>query len=220
MKKYKQIDKSLPKNYSDIAFSTVNSLRKNGCNRYEFRYIRDKVYLEAEKLYNEQETVDSFKRKLEQCATKYSSKASVKTKLELVCNFVFVLFAILSIVFPILYGVGFAHNDSNGNYSHSIYYSINLYNLFLMFMYFSIGALVASFLQKIDKKKKTVLMVITIGIEAVICASLYALSDTYPEFFLSINFVLFELQFIALAVAGYFIEETLAKKAFEKKHTN
>ena len=52
-----------------------------------------------------------------------------------------------------------------------------------MFMYFIIGALVASFLQNIDKEKKRILMVVTIAIEAIICASLYALSNTYPEFF-------------------------------------
>lgn len=215
---YKKIDKTLPRIDSDIAFEVTNEVRKLGLNRYEFKHIREKIYLEAEKLYHENIPGGAeFKKKLEQVANKYTSKALRKTPIEITLNFIFVIFIIISFSFPFVYGLNFLNKPDNSIYSNGLNLYVTFNNLCLTFIYLSLGVLVATFIQNIEKKKKNTLAIIVVCVGAAISLILYALGQNFKNH-LAINFIALEIVSIILTLSSYFIEDKISKKRFTEKH--
>ena len=221
MKKYKEIDKKLPREHGDIAFSVVNQVRKKGFNRYEFNHIREKIYLEAEKLFDEQVPPgDYYRKRLEQVATKMSMKALPKGKLEILGNILFIVFTIFSVSFPIIYGINFAQKTTSGIYSRGIYFYISLISLFYTTLYLTLGVVVATSLQNLERRKKWVLIGSILAVAVVVLIVLYALSENFPDFRFKINFIVLEVTSLLLAIGGFFLENQLSKKSFKNKHAS
>lgn len=217
--RYKEIEKMLPKEHDEIVFNIVGFVRKKGLNRQEFVYIREKIYEEAEKLFeNQVPSGNSFQKRLEQLSTKLCAKALRKSPLEFLANICFVIFAILSVVFPIVYGVSFSRDSQYGLYSNGIYFYLNLANLFMGYLYLCIGVLVSLLIQPIEKGKKLKIIGLVFLIFLVVGIIIYALAGSFPDFIFKINFIIFEIIFIALSIGSYFLENYLSKKAFNLKH--
>lgn len=217
-RKYKEIEKSLPKNHGEIVFSVVGGVRKQGFNKYEFRRIREKIYFEAEKLVKDHVPAeDGFRKKLEQEATRLTAKAIKRKPMEVAGNLLFIVFTICAISFPVVYGLNFLNSSQQGIYSRGLFLCLNTYHLFLTYVYCAFGIVIATFLQQIDKEKKKRFVGITLSVCLLLGVAIYILYVYFPETTLKINFVVGELLLVAAAAGGYFLEEIPAKRAFEKK---
>ena len=220
--RYKEIEKNLSEKHGEIAFQVTLGVRKLGLNKYEFQQIREKIYLEAETLVeNQMPSNNAFQKKLEQLSNKLTSKALKKSKIEVALNIIFVVFAIMSVCFPILYGMNFGSNLETGKfYSIGLDFYVRLDSIFSILLCFFAGVIIALLFQAMDKSKK----VKVVAIASICCLStlfiIQAISSSFPGKILKFNFILFELIFLALGAAGYFIENYLAKKFFDKKHLN
>lgn len=218
--RYKEIEKNLSEKHGEIAFQVTLGVRKLGLNKYEFQQIREKIYLEAETLVeNQMPSNNAFQKKLEQLSNRLTSKALKKTKFEVLFNIVFVVFAIMSICFPILYGMNFGSNLETGKfYSVGVYFYIRLDSIFSILLCFFAGVIIALLFQAMDKGKK--IKVITIA--SITCLSILfivqAISNSFPGKVLKLNFIIFELMFLLLGTSGYFLENYLAKKFYTQKH--
>lgn len=217
--RYKEIEKDLPREHAEIAFNVVGFVRKKGLNRQEFIHIRERIYEEAETLFeNQVPSGESFKKRLEQLSIKLCSKALNKSPLEFISNICFVSFAILSVIFPIVYGISFGRTLENGIYSKGIYFYMNLYNLFMGYLYLCIGVIFSLAIQPIEKVKKLKI----VGIAFLICFALgilvYSIAGSFPDFMFKFNFIIFEILFLGLSIGCYFLEEYLSKKSYKAKH--
>ena len=216
---YKRIQKKITNEHEEKVFDIVGQIRKMGLNKYEFATIREKIYLEAEKLYDERcPANDNFYNKLLKLSNKLTQKALKKSILENIGNLLFTIFVIITIALPITYGINFSNSVGSSIYSKGLYLHMNLYNLFLMTLCCAVGIVIATLIQRIEKNKKKNLIIITCCAGLVLCILIYALSVNFPDFFLKINFLVFESLALALSVGGYFLEDVIATKKFKEKH--
>ena len=218
-KQYKEISKKLPKEYEEIAFDISSENRKIGLNKYEFNMIRDRVYIEVENLYNERIPAgDALKKKVGHINDKLVQKAARKTKAELIGNYLFIIFTILAVLFPLVYGLSFNKPDTAGAFSKGIYIFVSFNNMFQTVLYCCIGILITALIQNVSTKQRKALIYSTIGIGLVLCVSLFALGTSFPDFRLKINFIVTEVLFLALMFGGFFLEEEVSRRLFYKKH--
>jgi len=218
-RRYKEIEKSLPQKHGEIVFSVVGGVRKQGFNKYEFKRIRERIYLEAEKLVKDHiPAEDGFRIKLEQEATRLSAKAIKRKPAEVVGNMLFIVFTICAVSFPVIYGLNFLNSSDQGMYSRGIYLFLSTYHLFLTYVYCAFGIVVATFLQRIEKEKKKRFVAIACTACLIVGLALYILYIRLPDTTFKINFVVGELLCCAIAVGGYFLEEIPSARAFKKKY--
>ena len=216
---YKRIQKKITSEHDEKVFDVIGQIRKIGLNKYEFVTIRDKIYLEAERLYDERcPANDDFYNKLLKLSNKLTQKALKKSILENIGNLLFTIFVIITIALPITYGINFSNPVGSSIYSKGLYLHLNLYNLFLMVLCCIAGIVIATIIQRIEKNKKKNLIIITCCVGLVLCVLIYALSVNFPDFFLKINFLVFESLALVLSIGGYFLEDAIASKNYKEKH--
>lgn len=216
---YKRIQKKITSEHEEKVFDVVGQIRKMGLNKYEFVTIRDKIYLEAERLYDERcPANDNFYNKLLKLSNKLTQKALKKSIFENIGNLLFTIFVIISVALPITYGINFKNPIGSSIYSKGLYLHLNLYNLFLMILCCAVGMIVATLIQRIEKNKKKNLIIAICGVGLVLCILIYALSVNFPDFFLKINFLVFESLALILSTGGYFLEDIVSSTKFNEKH--
>lgn len=219
--RYREIEKNLPSEFEQIAFSITGNVRKQGFNKYEFKYIREKIYQEAEKLMLEKVSKDVFIKKLNQVADKYLSKGLKKTPLENVTSILFVVFLIVSVCLPFIYGINFNKNPEDYPiFASGLDINVSLSSVFYLVLYFGLGLGVALLMQKMDTKKKVKVLVIVSLLIIALLTLISALTAKYPGLILSFNIIISELVMIALTFGCYYIEDIIAKKGFEDKYSN
>jgi hypothetical protein len=216
--RYKQIDKSLPIKFSNIVFSIVGNIKKQGFNKYNFKDIREKIYLEAESLYEENVSEETFIKKLNQTAEKCLTKAIKKRPLENASGVLFIIFAIITLALPIVYLMNFNSTfEKNPFVSEGLNISMQMGNLSNLVSYFCIGVLFAILIQKMDKRAKWIILgSLTIAF-ILLVSFLQAFASLDPERIISINFVLCELISLVLTIGFYYAEDYLAKKSYSSK---
>lgn len=214
---YKEIAKRIPNEYEQIAFQLSNEIRQFGLNKYEYKDIRDQIYQEVESNFTQRVPAsDHLKKKLKQLFDKKIKKGLKKTNKELFGSYIFIIFLILSTCFPIIYALSFTRSQASGLYSNGLNLYINFYNLFLTTCYCFLGVLVASLVQNISKiqRKKLILSTLLIGI--IFALIFIILANSFPDFFLKLNFIIFEIIAIILTIFGYFLEDKIAYKMHEE----
>ena len=82
----------------------------------------------------------------------------------------------------------------------------------------AVGMIVATLIQRIEKNKKKNLIIAICGAGLVLCILIYALSVNFPDFFLKINFLVFESLALILSTGGYFLEDIVSSTKFNEKH--
>ena len=217
--KYREIMKNMPADYEQVVFSIAGLVRKQGFNKYEFKYIRDKLYEEAEKLIADRISKDALAKKLEQSAVKYINKGLKKKVLEFTFNILFVITAIVAVCLPFIYGLNFDKDpELYPIFSTGLDINIALSNVSNLLLYFGIGLSVALLIQKMEKAKKITLFAILVGVFILLITFFQELARQYPEVILKVNFILLELIALSLAVVSYFVEDYVARKSFNKKY--
>lgn len=217
--KYREIMKNMPADYEKVVFSITGLVRKQGFNKYEFKYIRDKLYEEAEKLIADRISKDALAKKLEQSAVKYINKGLKKKVLEFTFNILFVITAIVAVCLPFIYGLNFNKDpELYPIFSTGLDINIALSNVSNLLLYFGIGLSVALLIQKMEKAKKITLFAILVGVFILLITFFQELARQYPEVILKVNFILVELIALSLAVVSYFVEDYVARKSFNKKY--
>ena len=217
--KYREIMKNMPADYEQVVFSITGLVRKQGFNKYEFKYIRDKLYEEAEKLIADRISKDALAKKLEQSAVKYINKGLKKKVLEFTFNILFVITAIVAVCLPFIYGLNFNKDpELYPIFPTGLDINIALSNVSNLLLYFGIGLSVALLIQKMEKAKKITLFAILVGVFILLITFFQELARQYPEVILKVNFILVELIALSLAVVSYFVEDYLARKSFNKKY--
>ena len=217
--KYREIMKNMPADYEQVVFSITGLVRKQGFNKYEFKYIRDKLYEEAEKLIADRISKDALAKKLEQSAVKYINKGLKKKVLEFTFNILFVITAIVAVCLPFIYGLNFNKDpELYPIFSTGLDINIALSNVSNLLLYFGIGLSVALLIQKMEKAKKITLFAILVGVFILLITFFQELARQYPEVILKVNFILVELIALSLAVVSYFVEDYVARKSFNKKY--
>lgn len=217
--KYREIMKNMPADYEQVVFSIAGLVRKQGFNKYEFKYIRDKLYEEAEKLIADRISKDALAKKLEQSAVKYINKGLKKKVLEFTFNILFVITAIVAVCLPFIYGLNFNKDpELYPIFSTGLDINIALSNVSNLLLYFGIGLSVALLIQKMEKAKKITLFAILVGVFILLITFFQELARQYPEVILKVNFILLELIALSLAVVSYFVEDYVARKSFNKKY--
>ena len=217
--KYREIMKNMPADYEQVVFSIAGLVRKQGFNKYEFKYIRDKLYEEAEKLIADRISKDALAKKLEQSAVKYINKGLKKKVLEFTFNILFVITAIVAVCLPFIYGLNFNKDpELYPIFSTGLDINIALSNVSNLLLYFGIGLSVALLIQKMEKAKKITLFAILVGVFILLITFFQELARQYPEVILKVNFILVELIALSLAVVSYFVEDYVARKSFNKKY--
>jgi uncharacterized membrane protein len=209
----------MPADYEQVVFSITGLVRKQGFNKYEFKYIRDKLYEEAEKLIADRISKDALAKKLEQSAVKYINKGLKKKVLEFTFNILFVITAIVAVCLPFIYGLNFNKDpELYPIFSTGLDINIALSNVSNLLLYFGIGLSVALLIQKMEKAKKITLFAILVGVFILLITFFQELARQYPEVILKVNFILVELIALSLAVVSYFVEDYVARKSFNKKY--
>lgn len=217
--KYREIMKNMPADYEQVVFSITGLVRKQGFNKYEFKYIRDKLYEEAEKLIADRISKDALAKKLEQSAVKYINKGLKKKVLEFTFNILFVITSIVAVCLPFIYGLNFNKDpELYPIFSTGLDINIALSNVSNLLLYFGIGLSVALLIQKMEKAKKITLFAILVGVFILLITFFQELARQYPEVILKVNFILVELIALSLAVVSYFVEDYVARKSFNKKY--
>ena len=217
--KYREIMKNMPADYEQVVFSITGLVRKQGFNKYEFKYIRDKLYEEAEKLIADRISKDALAKKLEQSAVKYINKGLKKKVLEFTFNILFVITAIVAVCLPFIYGLNFNKDpELYPIFPTGLDINIALSNVSNLLLYFGIGLSVALLIQKMEKAKKITLFAILVGVFILLITFFQELARQYPEVILKVNFILVELIALSLAVVSYFVEDYVARKSFNKKY--
>ena len=125
----------------------------------------------------------------------------------------FILFSVLSI-FVYLYHF---FVKVNSFYSEGIFLYINIDNLRNMMLYGFLGALVATFIQKTDKKRKWIQASVIAGIGIGVLVVLILLANTLTTN-IKINMIIVIPVFLALSLGGYFLNDILAKKKYNAKN--
>jgi cytochrome c biogenesis factor len=214
---YKEIQKNLPKDYCNIAYECLGFVRQEGLNKYHFKEVREALFEEAKRLYDEHTPFgDPYRKKLSQFAAKQVGKCAKKTTFEQVGNILMIVALVLSVGLPFLYGVSFGSSSSSDSYSQGIYLYMKFNRLFFTSIYMSLGMLFSVLIQKIDKKKKTTLAIIVLLIAAVLITTSLVLYLNFPEYIMTINFPVAEGVCIVLTLGGYLLEDIVAQKAYKK----
>ena len=125
---------------------------------------------------------------------------------------VFVLFSIL-LLFVYLYRL-FVKVETY--YSQGINLYISLDNLRNMVIYGFLGSIFATFLQKIDKKRKWIQASIITGVGLAFLILLIVLGNVVTEN-IKLNMLIIVPVFLALGIGFYFLNDFLAKKKYSNK---
>lgn len=215
--KYKEIESRLSSDHGMIVFRIVGSIKRMGLNKYSFNHIRDKMYEEALKLYeNHVPANETFEKKLLNCSDKLLLHAKERTLIEKISSISFVIFIILAVALPIVYLLNLSKSTEGSIYSIGLDLCMSINMLFQIFLYSCLGVMIALVMQKTEKKKKSIATLIVVIVAAVVGFILYFLSYQFPDFILKVNIILGELIFIAIAIATYFLEDVIAKKEINK----
>ena len=222
MKKlYKEIQKRIPKDYEEIAFQVSSENRKLGLNKYEFNTIRDRIYEEVEKMCGERMPANErLTTRLKHLNDKLVVKAEKKTHLENFANYLFIIFVILSVLFPLLYGINFNKPETNSVYSKGLDLFISYNNMFLTVVYATVGVLITAIFQNITSSQRKMLIGVSLTIGIILGVTFYALGSINPDFRLRINFIAIEVVCLLMAIGGFFLEDFVAKKNYSKRHTS
>lgn len=214
---YKEIQKRLPKDYCNIAYECLGFVRQEGLNKYHFKEVREALFIEAERLYDEHTPFgDPYRKKLSQFAAKQVGKCAKKTTFEHVGNIVMIVAIILTFGLPLLYGISFGYSSSSDSYSQGIYLYMKFNRLLMTSIYMSLGMLFSVLIQKIDKKKKTTLAIIVLLIAAVIITISLVLYLNFPDYVMALNFPVIEGVCVVLSMVGYLLEDIVAQKAYKR----
>ena len=218
--RYREIEKTLPEEFEQIAFSITGYVRKQGFNKYEFRYIRERIYQEAEKLMQEKVSKEAFIKKLNLVADKYLSNGLKKTLLENIASILFIIFTIACFSLPIIYGVNLNKNkDDYHIFALGFDINISLSIVFSLVIYFALGLGIALLMQKIDLKKKIRALIVFALFIFVSLIIIKTISNQHPNFIIRLNIFISEIVLIILIALCYYVEDIVAKKRFSNKYT-
>ena len=209
--------KALNGKYYDFFFEVTKYLQAQNLSKYAFFKLRDKAIEDIYLAQEEGTSVDKiYKRGYELHFQKKVEKMPKMSVLEQISNSVmvfFILFSALSI-FVYLYHL-FVKVDSF--YSEGVFLYISVDNLRNMMMYGFLGALVATFIQKTDKKRKWIQASGIAGVGIGVLVALVLVSESFTGN-LKINMLIVIPVFLVLSLGGYFLNDLIAKKKFDDKN--
>lgn len=209
--------KALNGKYYDFFFEVTKYLQAQNLSKYVFFKLRDKAIEDIYLAQEEGTSVDKiYKRGYELHFQKKVEKMPKMSVLEQISNIVmvfFILFSALSI-FVYLYHL-FVKVDSF--YSEGVFLYISVDNLRNMMMYGFLGALVATFIQKTDKKRKWIQASGIAGVGIGVLVALVLVSESFTGN-LKINMLIVIPVFLVLSLGGYFLNDLIAKKKFDDKN--
>ena len=209
--------KALNGKYYDYFFEVTKYLQAQNLSKYAFFKLRDKA---VEDIYLAQEEGTAiekiYKRGYELHFQKRVEKLPKMGILEQISNIVMVFFILFSVLSIFVYLYHF-FVKVNSFYSEGIFLYINIDNLRNMMLYGFLGALVATFIQKTDKKRKWIQASVIAGIGIGVLIVLILLANTLTTN-IKINMIIVIPVFLALSLGGYFLNDILAKKKYNAKN--
>lgn len=208
--------KALNGKYYDFLFEVTKYLQSQNLTKYAFYKLRDQAIEDIYNAQNEGITIEKiYKRGYELHFQKKVEKLPKMGVLEQISNIsmvVFVLFSIL-LLFVYLYRL-FVKVETY--YSQGINLYISLDNLRNMVIYGFLGSIFATFLQKIDKKRKWIQASIITGVGLAFLILLIVLGNVVTEN-IKLNMLIIVPVFLALGIGFYFLNDFLAKKKYSNK---
>lgn len=208
--------KALNGKYYDFFFQVTRYLQSQNLSKYAFYKLRDIAIEDIYAAQAEGVGIDKiYKKGIENHYEKKCAKLPKMGIFEQISTIVMVFFVLFSILatFVYLYHL-FVKVDSF--YSEGIYLYISVDNLRNMMSYGFLGAIVATFLQKVDKKRKWIQASSIAGIGIAVLIVLIGLTNII-ETNIKINMIIIIPFFLVLAMGGYFLNDLIAKKKYSGK---
>ncbi len=208
--------KALNGKYYDFFFQVTRYLQSQNLSKYAFYKLRDIAIEDIYAAQVEGVGIDKiYKKGIENHYEKKCAKLPKMGIFEQISTIVMVFFVLFSILatFVYLYHL-FVKVDSF--YSEGIYLYISVDNLRNMMSYGFLGAIVATFLQKVDKKRKWIQASSIAGIGIAVLIVLIGLNNII-ETNIKINMIIIIPFFLVLAMGGYFLNDLIAKKKYSGK---
>lgn len=207
--------KALNGKYYDYLFQITKYLQSENLTKYAYYKLRDKA---IEDLYQAQQDgipVDKiYKKGYEVHFKKKAEKLPKMGIIEQISNIWMVFFALFACLALFVY-VYHLFVKVETYYSEGLYLYISVDNLRNMVVYGFLGAVVATFLQKIDKRRKWIQGGVITGFGIVCLVSLMAIASSMSDN-LKLNMLIIIPLFIVLAIGGYFLNDFLAKKKYNQ----
>ncbi len=212
-KELREKRKKLDEDYFSCLVEVIKYIRTLNLSKYAFYSLRDKAIEEIyEGQMNDVKPEKIFKHGLEPYFEKKANGLPRKTILESTLTFLFVFFALFSILLLFVYILRF-FLKTDLFYSEGIYLHVSPVNLRNMSLYGFGGSIIASLVQRVEKKEKLI-QIIGICIVAIVFIVTLTLLDQKTRI-INLNVILFLGIFIAISIISYFANEYITKKAMK-----
>lgn len=213
-KELREKRKKLDEDYFSCFVEVIKYIRTLNLSKYAFYSLRDKALEEIyEGQMNDVRPEKIFKHGLQPYFDKKANSLPKKTVLESSLTFLFVFFSLFSILLLFVYILRF-FLKTDLFYSQGIYLYVSPTNLRNMSLYGFGGSIIASLIQRVEKKEKLI-QIIGICLVAIIFVSILTILDSKTEI-ITLNVILYLGIFILISVLSYLGNEIITRNAMKK----